>query len=620
MTFTNPLALALFALAIPVVLLYMLKLRREQRVVSSTLLWRRAVDDVQANVPWQRLRPSVLLLLQLLALAVLVLSLARPALTQARSYAGDLIVIVDESYGMQARDVVPSRFGVALARAHALAGDLAGGSVMSVIGMGDQPQLAIAESDDQGAINGAIDTLRGGVAAPNFLRALSLAASLGRSGAETRVVVLTSRQSGIAGLPIDVPFPVEVVRIGGRLHDLGITAFQATRAGGRTEALLRVSNFGASSASSDLDLTVDGRLADVRPLSVAPGREQTLFWTSLPGGANVLQAHLTRSDDVGEDKTAWAVISTPAIRRVLFVSSGDYFLQTALQVDPSVALSSVSPGSYRPPRAGDDDLVVFDGFLPKALPPAPVWLINPSPGAAGAFRFGARGPAGGLTPADAAGSGSASSLLRYVDLGDVHVAWVRAMRLPDWVDPVAVSQGQTAVAAGDSGSTRLVLFGFDLQQSDWPLRLSFPVIIQNVLDYLAPGLDLGTTSLTAGQPLKLFPGLGARAVEVVRPDGRTASLTPPLPPYTDTSQTGVYAVRVVRGGTQGVPGPVVALLAVNFFPARTAPAPGPDVQWLGRAQGAGAVHKRSVPVSLSWTLYLAALLVLTVEWWFAFRR
>src|SRR5579864_7006480 len=116
MTLIYPLALALCLLSIPIVLMYVLKLRRQQHVVSSTLLWRRALDDVQANAPWKRLRPSMLLLLQLLALLVLVLALAGPAYTSPQHAAGDLVVIVDESYGMQAHDVAPSRFAVALSQ------------------------------------------------------------------------------------------------------------------------------------------------------------------------------------------------------------------------------------------------------------------------------------------------------------------------------------------------------------------------------------------------------------------------------------------------------------------------------------------------------------------------
>ena len=47
MSLLSPLALALLVVAAPIVLMYVLKLRRRDQPVSSTLLWRRALDDVQ---------------------------------------------------------------------------------------------------------------------------------------------------------------------------------------------------------------------------------------------------------------------------------------------------------------------------------------------------------------------------------------------------------------------------------------------------------------------------------------------------------------------------------------------------------------------------------------------
>ena len=61
-----------------IVAMYLLKLRREDRRVSSTFLWQRIVRDVEANAPWQKLRRNLLLLLQLLLLLLLALALARP--------------------------------------------------------------------------------------------------------------------------------------------------------------------------------------------------------------------------------------------------------------------------------------------------------------------------------------------------------------------------------------------------------------------------------------------------------------------------------------------------------------------------------------------------------------
>src|SRR5437762_10055563 len=99
-----PAALALLALAIPIIVFYMLRLRREEFPVSSALLWRRALQDRTANAPWQRLRRNLLLLLQLLLLLLLVVGLARPFLFTNAVATGNLAIILDGSASMQTVD------------------------------------------------------------------------------------------------------------------------------------------------------------------------------------------------------------------------------------------------------------------------------------------------------------------------------------------------------------------------------------------------------------------------------------------------------------------------------------------------------------------------------------
>ena len=109
MPFTTPLAL-LGLLFIPAVIaMYLLKLRRDEAVVPSTLLWQRLVADVEANAPWQKLRRSLLLLLQLLLVAILALLAARPFLERPAGLARDIVLVVDTSASMGATDVVPDR-------------------------------------------------------------------------------------------------------------------------------------------------------------------------------------------------------------------------------------------------------------------------------------------------------------------------------------------------------------------------------------------------------------------------------------------------------------------------------------------------------------------------------
>jgi Ca-activated chloride channel family protein len=612
MTLLTPLALLGGAVVVPIVLMYVLKLRRREHPVSSTLLWRRALDDVQANAPWQRLRPNILLLLQLLVMAAIVLALARPAYSRSHAFAGDLILVVDQSYGMQAADVRPSRFAAALTEARSLASSVGSGNVVSVVGMGAQPTLAIAESADQGAVSSAIDTLKVSASPPNYLAALSLAVSLARGGEHTQAIILTSRDSGISGLPLQVPFPVEVRRLGGHLRDLGLTAFQAARQGRTTSAVLRVANFGVKTVFSDLDLYVDGRLADVRPISVRAGRELPLFWSNLPGGARSLEARLTVRDDISADKAAWTVIAGGSTRSVLLITSGDYFLQTALTLDPSVRLTVARPSAYSVTAARGYDLVAFDGVLPARLPAASTLLVAPPRGRVGQLQFGST--VGLKGQGVIAAPGVTSSLLQYVDLSEVHVAQARSATLPGWLQPVVTAGATLLLSVGDDGNRRVAVFAFNLQESDWPLRISFPIAVQNTLRYLAPTLTVGTSNLTAGQPLKLYPQPGTREIDIVRPDHHVDRFHPPFAPYAATARPGLYLARALGRGPEAD-----APFVVNFFPSRAAAASGPDVLRFG-AQNSGSTRVVSVPVSVAWAFGLAALALLATEWWFAFRR
>src|SRR5688572_33394249 len=97
--FLNPGAAALAAaIAIPALLvLYFLKLRRREMPVSSTLLWKKAIQDLQVNAPFQKLRRNLLLLLQMLLLLLLVLALARPVANYTPGAGESTVIIIDRS-------------------------------------------------------------------------------------------------------------------------------------------------------------------------------------------------------------------------------------------------------------------------------------------------------------------------------------------------------------------------------------------------------------------------------------------------------------------------------------------------------------------------------------------
>src|SRR5690606_9591697 len=100
MSFLTPLAALGALFAIPIILLYILRLRRRETVVSSNFLWQQILRDREANTPWQRLRRNILLFLQLIILALMVIALMRPAQIVPTITASKTVILLDASASM----------------------------------------------------------------------------------------------------------------------------------------------------------------------------------------------------------------------------------------------------------------------------------------------------------------------------------------------------------------------------------------------------------------------------------------------------------------------------------------------------------------------------------------
>src|SRR5688572_1724345 len=174
MSFLSPLAL-LGLLFVPLVLaMYLLKLRRDRQVVPSTLLWQKLLTDVEANAPWQRLRKSLLLLLQLLLVALLALLAARPFLERPAGLAGDVVVVIDTSASMGATDVPPNRLTEAKALVIEKLKDLPANGTVSVIAAGQTARVVVSGTTDLGRVRAAIDGIAVEAASGDLGDALNL--------------------------------------------------------------------------------------------------------------------------------------------------------------------------------------------------------------------------------------------------------------------------------------------------------------------------------------------------------------------------------------------------------------------------------------------------------------
>ena len=172
------------------VALYFLKLKRRDQVISSTLLWKRTVEDLHVNAPFQRLRKSWLLILQLLILLALILAAWRPRISGKLLGGRNLIVLMDNSASMSAREAGGTRLDLAKAEARALTQGLGGADRMALLEFSSRTSLLEPLTSDRARLESRIDAMRPTALPTDLEQALLVAASIAETLAQVEVIVL----------------------------------------------------------------------------------------------------------------------------------------------------------------------------------------------------------------------------------------------------------------------------------------------------------------------------------------------------------------------------------------------------------------------------------------------
>ena len=557
MPLTTPLAL-LGLLFIPaVVAMYLLKLRRDETIVPSTMLWSRLMADVEANAPWQKLRRSLLLLLQLLLVAILAILAARPFLERPAGLARDVVVVLDTSASMGATDVGPNRLEAAKAATLAALRDLPTGGVVSLIAADRRARIVVNETTDLGRVRQALDGIKVSSSRGDLGDALELAGKLAARSGDAQILVATD---GALATPVagtaTVPAKVTVLPIGRERRNQAIVALAVRTAPSAVtrSVFVSVANLDLERAARRLEIWGDGGLIEVRDLQLDPQARSDVVIDDVPRDVATLELRLVGADpaatgdpdQLAVDDHAWAVIPPDRPREILVVGEGDPYLETALSYLPNVRLFGILPTEYPDKATRSDgsswDLIIFEGPLPATLPRTPILAIGPT----------ATSPlgtvSGTLTNPGIGSLDPAEPILRYVDLSTTHIASAAKLALPEWARTVIPGPaGAPLLYTGTRAGLPTAVLAFEPRKSDLPLQVAFPILMANLTGELLGGSQAPTEAVQPGTPVDLAIPATATGLSVERPDGSVVELVPGADQavsvtFSGTDLPGIYTV------------------------------------------------------------------------------
>jgi hypothetical protein len=620
--------------------LYILKLRRRTVAVPFSKLWEKILRDKEATSLFSRLKRLLSLLVQLALLALLAFALGDPRAAATLIKGRNLVVLVDASASMQATDVAPTRLGAAKEEVKKVIRGLGGSDRMLVAQMDAAVTPLGPMSGDTSELERALDSIKATDARADFPRALRFATDSVRGLENAEIVVVSDGRLGDA---IDASGKVHIgedvkltyLPIGKQSRNVGITAFSVRRYPldkSRYEVMLEVTNTGPEQEDIELSLLGDNNLVDLTKLRLKPGERLPRFYPNLSGASRTLEAKIAplpgSVDSLPADDHAYALLPERRRAKVLVVSPGNTYLEAALLLDEYLDVQVASPKEYVEkiaPSGAKQDVVIFDGATPAQAPRGNAIYLDPrGPGSPVKVEGELKQP--GFDKIE-----RKHPIVRWTALDDVNVS--RGHKLVGEVGDkiVGASDQGPILIAGQRGGFKFVAIGFDPRDSDLPLRVAWPLLLLNSINWFTDEDSQYISSFrtgdvwrvpvvsNSGQARLKTPGGGELFVPVH--EGRAVYLGERAGFYELSGTEGNDPLAGAVAGPGAGPVVTTGAFAANLLDAEeSAIEPAKELVIDGKKAGSLGGFQIGVRREIWIYLLLAAMLLTAIEWITYHRR
>lgn len=639
-------------------LLYFLKLRRVPVEVPSTYLWTKTVEDMHVNSIWQRLRKNILLLLQMLAVLMLILSCLRPG-CDGEKLAGDrFIFVIDQSASMSAKDIDGggTRLEEAKKQVYSLIDQMKSTDAAMVISFSNSSIPVQSYTNSKGILKAKVKSISQTQKTSDINEALLAASGLANPGRTSDKTSATDVQVAEAmpatmyifsdGAVKKVPnfllgnLRPEYRPVGSQLmeppENIGITSFAINdqqEGNGQVQVFARLFNSGIEESTVGVSLYVGDELADARNVTVkGVGNTSMNFDLTafVPGLEKATQVKLKLDDDdiYMQDNQAFCVLNPPRMTNVLVVSDLNEYLEYALSTKAIAKMSEVQfedrdfvEGDEYKERAtlGMYDLVIFDQVTPKVMPLCNTVFIGALP-AAGWEAVEK------LETSPIVDVNESHPMMFDVKMGKVNILSSMVLKGPQGSIPlIEASKGTIATIGPRQGFEDLVL-GFPLMDyedgislnTDWQKDPSFPFFVQNMIVNLAGASRLNASrNNSPGELVKIKPQVPQDVVSVKAPDGRKTKVKARADNtfvFANTDKSGIYEVSLEDATEPS------QMFAVNLLDSLESNLEVREKLNLGYEEV--AARETTVPARKDfWTwICLLALIIISIEWYIYNRR
>lgn len=528
MGFFNVLGL-ISLIAVPaVIILHMLKRKQKDVRIPSTFLWERAADTSVQSKPWQKLKKSIPLILQIVAVTSLGLAASRPYIS-AFGKAYNYVVVIDASASMSAEDMGQTRLEYAKERAEKLIKSASAMSNITVITACDNPYIGYGPGNDKGEALSVVKSVRqtyGGIDKDTLNGIIASEAAKTSAG----VYIFTDDKNCVDELDANIFYA------GKNTENCAITLASASEG----NVLVNVRNFGTAEAYKTVTV-FDGNMAlAVRDITIQPDTEKSIIFEDIYNNNAEITVSLTPEDIMPIDDTFYLAINMAKTEKILLVTDNNTFLENALKLTEGTEVYKMTADTMESSDVSGYDLYIFDGTTPNNLPnDGNIFMINP-PEDNGLVNVK------GTKQLNCYSEGN-SELVSGNTLSFI-ISEAKEVERPSWAVTESQADGMPLIIRGENNGQKICIFTFDIHNSDLPLLKEFPIMIYNLTDWFLPNRSGIQTGIHCGEKLDINASADIEQIIIVNTLGEERILLPPFKDadYSDTSEPGFYSIKAEK--------------------------------------------------------------------------
>lgn len=511
MGFTNLWPLFLLLTIPPVIMLYILKRKYKEEVISSSLLWKEVYKNTRANTPWEKFKKNIMLLLQIIIILSIILALMSPFINIGGKTYKNVIIVVDNTASMNTMyDDKLSRLEKGKLLAKEYLNSTREGTKAYIISYDGNSNLLLNGEFNKFNSESIINNISKSYNTGDISDVLSFVKAIGDGiGEEYEALIFTDKQTSISDIN------GKLVYLGNSGLNASIDNISHKVVDGKIKVIVNVTNNGNKEYEGDFSLYNGDKLLEVNKINLGVSESKTLSFELDSLSDDYLKGELSRKDILMEDNTYYHVINENKVKKVLLVTDENVFLEKAFGIIENTEVYKTNdPNNIT--ENDEYDLYVFDNKMPEVMPRSGnILFINPSSNEFfNVLNGGEMGEAKAI-------KGAVSS---YLENTQFTLSEYKIIETPYYGTNILTIDDNSIGFKGEVNDRKIAALSFDLHSTDFALKKEFPILIYELGEELISTGMVYKNNFTAGEKIVVKSSDFESEINVTYPNGEIKEL------------------------------------------------------------------------------------------------